>query len=213
MRCSFAADDAAELWKHYDAAFPTKEDGTRKRPLSFFLGMEGNLKKYFGIKVSSLEKLEEEFVATALSAQEGKKIVHSLLRVDFVDAQRNIDDENAARSNRLSDAFATYYRRNLEQAELAEEAIAIIEQNNENLTRHYDERFRPLMTMIGGLGLPSDNDRAVTPNSSTSMPAPAMSYPRPITDWVSRTWCSWPFRSIIFIGNGSRPKTTVRCAR
>jgi predicted ATP-dependent endonuclease of OLD family len=168
MRCSFAADDAAELWKHYDAAFPTKEDGTRKRPLSFFLGMEGNLKKYFGIKVSSLEKLEEEFVATALSAQEGKKIVHSLLRVDFVDAQRNIDDENAARSNRLSDAFATYYRRNLEQAELAEEAVAIIEQNNENLTRHYDERFRPLMTMIGGLGLPSDNDRAMKVVSTLS---------------------------------------------
>ena len=67
-----------------------------------------------------------------LSLEEGKKIVHSLLRVDFVDAQRNIDDENAARSNRLSDAFATYYRRNLEQAELAEEAVAIIEQNNEN---------------------------------------------------------------------------------
>lgn len=168
MRCAFAVDDAAELWKHYDAAFPTKEDGTRKRPLSFFLGMEGNLKKYFGIKVSSLEKLEQEFVATPLSAQEGKKLLNSLLRVDFVDAQRNIDDENAARSNRLSDAFATYYRRNLEQAELAEEAIAIIEQNNENLTRHYDERFRPLMTMIGGLGLPSDNDRAMKVVSTLS---------------------------------------------
>ncbi|UXT60515.1 AAA family ATPase [Agrobacterium fabrum] len=168
MRCAFAVDDAAELWKHYDAAFPTREDGTRKRPLSFFLGMEGNLKKYFGIKVSSLEMLEQELVATPLAAPEGKKILNSLLRVDFVDAQRNIDDENAARSNRLSDAFATYYRRNLEQAELAEEAIAVIEQNNENLTRHYDERFRPLMTMIGSLGLLSDNDRAMKVVSTLS---------------------------------------------
>lgn len=168
MRCAFAVDDAAELWRHYNAAFPTREDGTRKRPLSFFLGMEGNLKKYFGIKASSLERLEQELVATPLAAQEGKKILTSLLRVDFVDAQRNIDDENAARSNRLSDAFATYYRRNLEQAELAEEAIAVIEQNNENLTRHYDERFKPLMTMIGGLGLPSNNDRAMKVVSTLS---------------------------------------------
>jgi putative ATP-dependent endonuclease of OLD family len=168
MRCAFAVDNAAELWKYYDAAFPTREDGTRKRPLSFFLGMEGNLKKYFGIKVFSLERLEQELVATPLAAPEGKKILNSLLRVDFVDAQRNIDDENAARSNRLSDAFATYYRRNLEQAELAEEAIAVIEQNNENLTRHYDERFRPLMTMIGGLGLLSDNDRAMKVVSTLS---------------------------------------------
>ncbi len=168
MRCAFAVDDAAELWTHYDAAFPTREDGTRKRPLSFFLGIEGNLKKYFGIKASSLERLDQELVATSLAAQEGKKILNSLLRVDFVDAQRNIDDENAARSNRLSDAFATYYRRNLEQAELAEEAIAVIEQNNENLTRHYDERFKPLMSMIGGLGLPSDNDRAMKVVSTLS---------------------------------------------
>jgi len=114
MRCAFAVEDAAELWKHYEAAFPTREDGTRKRPLSFFLGMEGNLKKYFGIKVSSLEWLQQELVATPMAAQVGKKILNSLLRVDFVDAQRNIDDENAARSNRLSEAFATYYRRNLE---------------------------------------------------------------------------------------------------
>ncbi|WP_313292038.1 ATP-dependent nuclease [Rhizobium rhizoryzae] len=168
MRCAFAVDDPAELWKHYDAAFPKKEDGTRKRPLSFFLGMEGNLKKFFGIRVSSLERREQELVATPLAAQEGKKILNSLLRVDFVDAQRNIDDENAARSNRLSDAFATYYRRNLEQAELAEEAVAIIERNNESLTRHYDERFKPLMTMIGGLGLPSDNDRAMKVVSTLS---------------------------------------------
>lgn len=226
MRYAFAADDAAEIWKHYDAAFPLKEDGNRKRPLSFFLGMEGNLKKYFGIKVSSLEKLEQALVATPLSAQ-GKKILNSLLRVDFVDAQRNIDGENAARSNSLSDAFATYYRRNLKQAELAEEAIAVIEQNNENLSRHYDERFRSLMSMIGGLGLPSDNDRAMkvvyTLSSEVALRGNTELFyvdastkhelPKPITDWASRTWCSWPFGSITSIGNGLRRRTTARFAK
>ncbi|WP_444461486.1 hypothetical protein [Rhodobacter capsulatus] len=62
-----------------------------------------------------------------------------MLRVDFVDAQRNIDDENATRSNKLSEAFAAYYQRNLEQAEAAEEAVAVIEENNQNLTAHYQQ--------------------------------------------------------------------------
>jgi hypothetical protein len=168
MRCTFAVNDAAELWKQYDAVFPTGENSSRKRPLTFFLGMEGSLKKYFGIKVSSLERREQGLVATPLATQEGKKILNSLLRVDFVDAQRNIDDENAARSNKLSDAFATYYRRNLEQAELPEDAISVIDQNNENLTKHYDECFSPLMEMIGGLGLPSDNDRVMKVVSTLS---------------------------------------------
>ena len=98
---------------------------------------------------------------TPLDPIEGKKTLRSLLRVDFVDAQRNIDDENATRSNKLSEAFAAYYQRNLEQAEAAEEAVAVIEQNNQNLTDHYRQHFQPLMGIIADLGLPSHNDRAM----------------------------------------------------
>jgi len=171
MRCAFTAEDAAKLWEQFDKAFPKGEDGMRKRPLSHFLDIEDNLRKYFCIQVFSLENSQEGLIATPVDPKSGKKILNSLLRVDFVDAQRNIDDENATRSNRLSEAFATYYRRNLEQAELAEEAIAVIEENNENLTKHYGKRFEPLMKMIGGLGLPSDNDRAMRVVSTLSSEA------------------------------------------
>lgn len=171
MRCSFAVNNVDETWTAYDQTFPKQEDGKRKRPLSYFLESEGNLRKYFGLHVFSLERGEHDVVATSIDPKEGKKILTSLLRVDFVDAQRNIDDENATRSTRLSEAFATYYRRNLEQAKHAEEAIAIIEQNNENLTKHYGQRFKPLMTMIGGLGLPTDNDRAMKVVSTLSSEA------------------------------------------
>lgn len=168
MRCVFAVEDAESLWEQYNNAFPKGEEGERKRPLSHFLELEGNLKKYFGLHVFSLEATGEEDIATPIDPKTGKKILNSLLRVDFVDAQRNIDDENATRSNKLSEAFATYYRRNLEQAELAEDAIAVIEKNNENLTNHYGQHFQPLMNMIGGLGLPSDNDRAMRVVSTLS---------------------------------------------
>lgn len=171
MRCTFVASDLAELWRQYDTAFPKRSDDTRKRTLSHFLELEGNLKKHYGVKVASLERKNDKVVATDIDPKEGRKILTSLLRVDFVDAQRNIDDENAARSNKLSEAFATYYKRNLEQAELAEEAISVIEANNESLTNHYGERFAPLMTMIGGLGLPTDNDRAMRVVSTLSSEA------------------------------------------
>ncbi|MDY7114891.1 AAA family ATPase [Halomonas sp. SSL-5] len=171
MRCALAADDATELWEQYDNAFPQGEDGKRKRSLSHFLELEDNLRKYFSLHIFSLEKNQHEILATPIDPKIGKKILNSLLRVDFVDAQRNIDDENATRSNRLSEAFATYYRRNLEQAELAEKAVAVIEENNENLTKHYGQHFEPLMNMIGGLGLPSDNDRAMRVVSTLSSEA------------------------------------------
>ena len=171
MRCTFSVADATDLWKNYDSAFPILDDGGRKRSLSHFLELEGNLKKHFTVNVSSLEQNEDNLVSTLMDPKDGKKILNSLLRVDFVDAQRNIDDENANRSNKLSGAFATYYRQNLEQAELAEEAVAVIEQNNENLTKHYGQRFKPLMQMIGGLGLPSDTDRAMKIVSTLSSEA------------------------------------------
>uniref|UniRef100_UPI00355A820A ATP-dependent nuclease n=2 Tax=Hyphomonas atlantica TaxID=1280948 RepID=UPI00355A820A len=154
-------EDAAELWTKYDQAFPVQDDGQRKRKLVDFLALEGNLKAHFKTRYYSLENSGAGIVPTPLDPNEGRKTLRSLLRVDFVDAQRNIDDENATRSNKLSEAFAAYYQRNLEQAEAAEEAVAVIEENNQNLTAHYHQHFQPLMGIIADLGLPSHNDRAM----------------------------------------------------
>jgi DNA helicase-2/ATP-dependent DNA helicase PcrA len=62
-----------------------------------------------------------------LAADEGNRLLATLVRVDFVDAQRNIDDDDSSRSNRLSAAFAAFYRRNLEQATIAEAAHRILD--------------------------------------------------------------------------------------
>lgn len=161
IRCSLEVEDAAELWTKYDQAFPVQDNGQRKRKLVDFLALEGNLKAHFKTRYYSLENSGAGVVTTPLDPNEGRKTLRSLLRVDFVDAQRNIDDENATRSNKLSEAFAAYYQRNLEQAKAAEEAVAVIEQNNQNLTAHYHQHFQPLMGIIADLGLPSHNDRAM----------------------------------------------------
>src|SRR5699024_8139872 len=66
MRCAFTVEDAAKLWEQYDNAFPEGEDGMRKRPLSHFLDIEGNLKKYFSVHVFSLENSQKELIATPI---------------------------------------------------------------------------------------------------------------------------------------------------
>ena len=171
IRCSLEVEDAAELWTKYHQAFPAQDDGQRKRKLVDFLALEGNLKAHFKTRYYSLENSGAGIVPTPLDPNEARKTLRSLLRVDFVDAQRNIDDENATRSNKLSEAFAAYYQRNLEQAEAAEEAVAVIEDNNQNLTAHYHLHFQPLMGIIADLGLPSHNDRAMKIVSTLSSEA------------------------------------------
>ena len=158
MRCSFTAIDPEKLWFDYDAAYPL-EEGERKKQIIHFLELAENLKKYFHIEYYSLERDEEEIEATLLEKSYGKKILQSLVRVDFIDAQRNIDDDELGRSSKLSGAFASFYQKNLDQAEAADEAIQVIDENNDRLTEHYGKHFTDLMTVIKGLGVPSVHDR------------------------------------------------------
>ena len=103
-----------------------------------------------------------------LEPEEAKRFLKRLIRVEFVDAQRNIDDEDSSRSNRLSSAFAAFYRKNLEQAGHAAEAYSVIDENNKNLTNHYAKEFDPLINLIKRLGVPSINDRELRIISSLS---------------------------------------------
>lgn len=168
MRCSLELKSQADLLEEYNASFPIKADGMRGRSLSHFLGLDGVLKKHFQKSYFSLEIIENEIVATPMDPTDGKRTLRQFLRVDFVDAQRGIDDENASRSNKLSEAFASYYKDNLDQAETNEEAVGIIDENNEKLSGHYQKHFKPLMATIQGLGVPPVNDRQLKIVSSLS---------------------------------------------
>lgn len=168
VRLKYCVKDANKLKSEYCAAFPLQEDGKVKKTLSHYLSLSGNLDRHFGLSYFMLEKIEGELVSLPIEPEEGKRVLRSLVRVDFVDAQRNIDDQEIGRSNRLSTAFATFYKKNLEQAEVSEEANRIIDENNNNLTLHYAEHFKELMEVIRGLGVPSVNDRQLRIISSLS---------------------------------------------
>lgn len=163
LRLTFGVDDPGKLRADYAAAYPQAEGGIRAKTLFDFLGADGNLSRYGAMRYFSLRDSVDEngqalVKAVRLSPDEGKRLVKTLVRAEFVDAQRNISDEEGSRGNRLSTAFAAYYRKNLEQMNSAAEAHSVIDANNLAMTVHYGSQFEPLMRVIRALGVPSIND-------------------------------------------------------
>ena len=168
VQLKYCVKDAKKLKSEYLLAFPPLEGGGQQKSLSHYLSLQGNLSRHFTLCYSAIENTKTGTETHPLDPDEGKRVLQSLVRVDFVDAQRNIDDHEVGRSNRLSTAFAAFYRKNLQQAEISEAANRVIDENNENLNQHYDAHFRGLLEVIRSLGVPSINDRQMRIVSSLS---------------------------------------------
>lgn len=172
LRLSFEIADPKRLRETYLKAYPSTENETRKRSLSQYLSIDSNLARHSTVKYFKLDAGDGEIGgdcrAIELDPEEGRRLIKSLVQVEFVDAQRNITDDDSSRSNRLSSAFASFYRKNLEQAEHAAAAHAVVDENNKKLTEHYAVQFEPLLNLIRKLGVPSINDRELKIVSSLS---------------------------------------------
>jgi predicted ATP-dependent endonuclease of OLD family len=155
MRLSFEARDVETMCTEFRKAFP-KETG---KTLSEYLGFGKNLGRYFSINYYALEESADGVVASAIEADEGRRVLGGLVRIDFIDAQRNMHDDDTARHNRLSSAFAAYYKHNLEKPAENAAATKIIDENNSSLTNHYEKHFEKLLKNVATLGVPSAHDR------------------------------------------------------
>lgn len=171
IRLIYGVKDARKLKSEYLSAFPSPAEGGEQKSLSHYLSLPGNLNRHFALSYFALDNAEDGPEPHSLEPSEGKRVLQTLVRVDFVDAQRNIDDEEIGRSNRLSAAFAAFYKKNLEQVKASEAANRVIDENNQTLTQHYDEHFEDLMDVIKGLGVPSINDRELKIISTLSAEA------------------------------------------
>lgn len=159
LRLCYMVSDAEKLKDNYVARLTRQGGDTPNKPLSHYLSLPGTLNQHFTIAYYVLDGSSEEVVERPLSPEEGKRVLKSLVRVEFVDAQRKIDDYEHGGSTRLSKLFTGYYKRNLTQAPAAETANDIIDKHNEDLTDHYTIVFADLLEVIKGLGVPSVNDR------------------------------------------------------
>lgn len=163
VRVSFSVDDPIALHNAYRAAYPKISSGKQKN-LTYFLGQVNHLKTYYGLKYFILEKFAEatplgEFILHPVDKEKGQNTLKTLLRVEYVDAQRNIADSDSVRGNRLSAVFADYYKHNLKKKENDPTSVQAVDDSNSKLTEHYADQFKPLITVIKGLGFPALNDR------------------------------------------------------
>lgn len=168
IRLKYQPRDPAKMREAYWSAYPLAEGEARSQTLSQFLGKDSNLKKYYETAYYSLDDRGEETREALLDSKDGKSLLKDLIQVDFVDAQRSVNDEEASRSNRLSTAFSAFYKNNLEQAEASQSAYQVIDENNQKLTEHYETHFSGLIKVIKALGVPSINDRDLKIVSSLS---------------------------------------------
>lgn len=167
MRLRYCVKDVDLLRTEFNSTFPT-EDGKRQKNFDAFLSLPNMLSRHFATRFFALELEGGVSRDTEIEADEGRRVLHSLIRVDFIDAQRNIHDHEGGRQNRLSAAFAAYYMHNLEKPSENIEANKVINDNNSRLTEHYKTHFEPLLKNISILGVPSALDRSLDLVSSMS---------------------------------------------
>lgn len=168
VRISFSVNNPVELHNAYLATYP---EGGNQKPLSYFLTQSNNLKNHFSLNYFVLETVSDsEKPRQILMAKQGNgsKSLDLLLRVDYVDAQRNIDDKDSAQSNRLSSVFADFYKHNLKQREHDAASALVIDESNDSLTAHYEKEFAQLINIISSLGFPGLNDRGLKVVSNLS---------------------------------------------
>lgn len=167
IQLRYCVRDGNLLRDEYDSVFPAVNGETRKS-LSHFLSLPNILSRHFVIRYFALATENGETTKAEIEADEGKRTLHSLIRVDFIDAQRNIHDQENGRHNRLSSAFAAYYKSNLQKPAESEEAAKVIDENNSKLTAHYETHFKPLLNTISKLGVPAAHERMLRLVSSLS---------------------------------------------
>lgn len=189
VRICFSVNNPVELHEAYLSTYPQDGDANPKS-LSYFLDQSGNLNKHFSLKYFVLEKVSEQegdkTILRSMNKDDGKNALKSLIRVDYVEAQRNIDDKESAQSNRLSAVFSDFYKHNLKQREHDAASALVVDKSNEDLTAHYESEFEPLIKIIENLGFPALNDRGLKVVSNLS-PEKALSGNTAITYLESGT--------------------------
>ncbi len=97
----------------------------------------------------------------------GDKILKSLVRIDFLNAQRHLsDDHPTGRSEDLSKRFSRFYRRNLEQKKDDYEAIRSLTKAKDSLDTHLNDVFETMLRSLENLGYPGTDNPEIDIRSS-----------------------------------------------
>jgi len=175
LRIEFAAKDAAQTLANFrvkaaEAAkfAKTKEkDGQDYKPwprnMRDYLSRE--LKNEYGLHYFILDEaqLKPETTDVAYTPKEiigdsersGHTIINSLIKVDFLSAQRHLSDGNAqARTEDLSKRLSRFYARNKKKQEDDHNALRALALSEAQLTKHFADVFSDTFKSLRKLGYP-----------------------------------------------------------
>jgi predicted ATP-dependent endonuclease of OLD family len=97
----------------------------------------------------------------------GKDIVSSLIKVDFLHAQRHLSDSaGGSRAEELSRHLSRYYNRNLERHAEDYNAIRALAASEDQLNRHLERVFSETLSRLSQLGYPGFANPRLTVKSA-----------------------------------------------
>lgn len=181
VRVELAPKNISELIQRYRAA---RDDGQAKaatlvggagdyvpwpKSLSAYLLKE--LRREYELRYFVLDhtRFDAKFQALAgyhplpLSDEPGgAAVLKSLIKVDFLNAQRHLADPSTAsgggRSEDLSKRLSRFYQRNLDQRQDDHQALKALFESEVGLDRHLAEVFKDTLKRLGRLGYPGLNN-------------------------------------------------------
>lgn len=104
----------------------------------------------------------------------GRDIVNSLIKADFLHAQRHLSDSGGSRAEELSRHLSRYYARNLERHAEDFNAIRALTESELLLNQHLEQVFAETLQRLAQLGYPGFSNPRLTIRSALN-PATVMS--------------------------------------
>lgn len=198
IRVEFGAHNSAELLQRFRlqkkiaseraAALPNGAGDYVPWPRTLVDYLERELQTEFELRYFVLDRsqFDGKFVAIAgyeptqiVSEPGGAAILKSLIRVDYLHAQRHLADpsirnDSGGRSEDLSKRLSRFYKRNLDQREEDHSALKALFDSEVGLNQHLKDVFEPTLARLATLGYPGLNNPKLEIKSALN-PATIMS--------------------------------------
>ncbi|UFS72477.1 ATP-dependent endonuclease [Geomonas sp. RF6] len=175
LRIEFAASDEAALLTRFHEERERARANVRPgnngedfhpSPRTLCEYLADHLRREFELKYYVLDRAQfdasfaalPEYVPLQISPEKGrggKDILNSLLKVDFLSAQRHLSDfAGGTRSEDLSRCLSRFYNRNLEQRGDDYDALRALADSEAMLNDHLARVFEPTLSRLEDLGYP-----------------------------------------------------------
>jgi predicted ATP-dependent endonuclease of OLD family len=195
VRVEFSPINILALIERYQEALSKANENIRRdsdgeitfhpKPRNLIEYIEANLHseyelKYFVLDSSKFEKFNEiaSYTPAKINSDKGKsgkEIINSLIKVDYLHAQRHLSDNvEGGRTEELSKRLSRFYDRNLDKIGDDYDALEALSTSETRLNEHLDRVFLPTLSKLSQLGYPGLSNHHLLIKSSLN-PATVLS--------------------------------------